>query len=86
MGPRGITTSRTPDLTGSNGILPALSADIISEGMGRLPRPDLSPDETRTVELEAGSLGTVRITYLSKRLKAHSYSWWIWLPKRAEKA
>lgn len=83
--PRGVTTSRTPDLTGDNGILPALPADIISDGMGRLPRPDLLPNETRTVDLEAGSLGMVRVTYLSKRLKSHSYSWWVWMPKRAER-
>jgi hypothetical protein len=81
--PRGVTTTNAPNLTGDNGILPALPADIISDGMGRLPRPDLLPNETRSVELEAGSRGMVRITYLSKRLKSHGHSWWVWLPKHA---
>ena len=83
--PRGVTTTSAPDsFDGDNGILPKLTADVISDGSGRLPPAESRPGETRTVEVDAGWLGPVRITYLSKKLKAHRSSWWVWVGVRAD--
>lgn len=83
--PKGVTTSSAPAaMDGDNGILAKLTADIVSAGSGRLPPPESVQGETRTVEVDAGWLGQLRITYLSKKLKAHRSSWWVWVAKRAE--
>lgn len=67
-----------------NGILAKIPGDLIGRAAQSLPAAgDGQPLET-TVEVEAGHLGRVRITYHLKRSRRGKWTNWFWAASFAE--
>lgn len=68
-----------------NGILAQVPGQFIAQASQTLPPAATAEDRDYPVEIEAGHLGPVRITFRKQKLKRAKHSHWFWLAQRAEK-
>jgi len=68
-----------------NGILAQVPGPFIARTSQTLPPTATAEDRDYPVEIEAGHLGAVRITFRKLKLKRAKHSHWFWAAKRAER-
>lgn len=69
-----------------NGILAQVPGQFIAQASQTLPPAGTAEDRDYPVEIDAGHLGAVRITFRKQKAKHGKSSHWFWSAKRAEKA
>ncbi|TRM53268.1 hypothetical protein YH64_009215 [Achromobacter sp. LC458] len=68
-----------------NGILAQVPGPFIAQASQTLPPAATAEDRDYDVVIEAGHLGTVRVTFRKQKAKRAKHSHWFWAVKRAEK-
>lgn len=68
-----------------NGILEQVPGQYSGEAMKMLPPAATAEDREYAVEIDAGHIGRVRITFVKQKAKRGKFSHWFWLAKRAER-
>lgn len=69
----------------SNGILAQVPGQFIAQASQTLPPAGTAEARDYPVEIEAGHLGAVRITFRKQKMKRAKHSHWFWLAQRAER-
>lgn len=69
-----------------NGILAQVPGPFIAQASQTLPPAATAEDRDYDVEIEAGHLGAVRVTFRKQKAKRGKFSSWFWLAARAEQA
>lgn len=67
-----------------NGILPRVPGACVAEGADLLPDPDTTTELEGCAEVDAGSMGKVRIYYRLIRYKRGKYGHSFWSAYRAD--
>lgn len=81
--PKGVTTG-PPLIGGDNGIFAAVSSDVIGLGAKQLPPADTARDQTRTIVVDGGHHGPVRITFVCRRYRHYRNVHWAWGATRVD--
>lgn len=68
-----------------NGILAQVPGQFIAQASQTLPPAGTAEDRDYDVEIDAGHLGAVRITFRKQKLKCAKHSHWFWLAQRADR-
>jgi len=67
-----------------NGILEQVGGPYVGEAMKTLPPAATAEDREYPVEIDAGHVGRVRITFVKQKAKRGKFSSWFWVAERAE--
>lgn len=67
-----------------NGILEHVGGQYIAEAIKTLPPAVTAEDRDHFVEIDAGHVGRVRLTFRKQKAKRGKFSHWFWAAGRAE--
>ncbi|MFA1701057.1 hypothetical protein ACB245_27870 [Achromobacter ruhlandii] len=70
----------------SNGLLEQVGGQYVAAAIKTLPPAATAEDRDHFVEIDAGHIGAVRLTFRKQKAKRGKFSHWFWQGKRADPA